>query len=89
MKSLVLMSLFGVGALAIWKHHVAASHAGKVASDNQLPSGVSVYNSQPAPQQTQQILAAQATNPDAVAEPGFSGAFGPFENQPGDDEDLY
>jgi hypothetical protein len=50
---------------------------------------VSVYNSQPAPQQTQQILAAQATNPDAVAEPGFSGAFGPFENQPGDDEDLY
>jgi hypothetical protein len=88
MKALVLISLFSVGAFAIWKHHVHAT-AAKTPVNGEIPVGVSAYPSQPAAQQPQQILAGQMTNEDAVSEFGYSGAFGAYENQPGDGEELY
>ncbi len=88
MKGLALFALFGIGAIAIWKHHVQATATVK-APGSDLPSGVSVYPNAPAPQQGQQILAALATNPDAVSDLGFSPAFGWDENQPGTGEELW
>lgn len=90
MKSLVLVALFGVGAVAIWKHHLAAANKTRsITTANDLPAGVSVYPSDPAPQQPQQIVAAAVTNSDAVSDVGFGAAFGPYENQPGDGEVAY
>lgn len=88
MKGITLVALFAVGAFAIWKHHLQMSATHKMPAPG-VPAGVSQYPAIPAPSLNQQILAAQITNPDAVSEVGFSGAFGPFENQPGDGESLY
>jgi hypothetical protein len=89
MKALVLISLFGVGAVAIWKHHLhATANKNPVASDV-AAAGVSVYPGQPAPSKPDQVLAALSTNPDAVSDLGYAAAFGQFENQPGDGEELY
>jgi len=87
MKGLALIALLGVGIAAIWKHH--ALGIAKATPTSDLPSGVSLYPSIPAPNLPQQLTAAQVTNSQAVSEPGFSGAFGPNENQPGADEVLY
>lgn len=87
MKSFALLGLLVVGGFVVWKHHVHATTAKTPTSD--VPNGVSMYPTIPAPQQPQQLLAPLQTNPDAVSDPGFSAAFGAFENQPGDGEVLY
>lgn len=88
MKNLILLGLAGVGVFAIWKHHQGAMVTSMIPA-NTIPNGVSIYPSQPAAQYPQQVFAAQATNPDAVSDVGYSAAFGPNENQPGDGETLY
>lgn len=89
MKGLILLGLFGVGALAIWKHHKGALATHTAADANGIPSGVSVYSSIPAANSPQQILAAFQTNSSAVSDLGFAPAFGESENQPGPGEVLY
>ena len=89
MKTIVVIGLFAVGAFAIWKHHLAAATAAKNVSPNSLPAGVSQYPANPAPQQAQQVQASLVTNSDAVSDLGYGAAFGPYENQPGDGEELY
>lgn len=87
MKTLALVGLFGVGLFAIWKHHVQATAVKTPATD--IPSGVSAYPSTPAANYPSQILAAAITNSNAVSEPGYSPAFGQYENQGTDEEELY
>lgn len=87
MKGIALLALAGIAGFAIWKHHVHSTSAKVPTSD--IPSGVSEYSATPAPQQPQQVLAALPTNTSAVSEPGTSAAFGEYENQPGDGEELY
>lgn len=91
MKGIILIALFGVGAVAIYKHHLSlatATQPGGGASGD-LVSGVSVYPNVAAAQRPQQILAALPTNSEAVSEFGYSPAFGDEENQPGPGETLY
>lgn len=88
MKGIALIALLGVGAFAIWKHHIHAATAAKTVTADS-PSGVSQYPATPAAQYPGQVLAALPTNSDAVSDPGFAAAFGDYENQPGDGESLY
>jgi hypothetical protein len=88
MKGFVLIALLGVGAVAIWKHHLAAATLTTAAAGGGLPSGVSEYPMVPAPSKPDQVLAALPTNQNAVSDFGFSPAFGADENQPGVGEEL-
>jgi hypothetical protein len=87
MKGIILVGLFSVGLVAIFKHHQAATGGGTTGTA--IPSGVSVYPSTPAPNLPQQVTAAFLTNPDAVSLEGYSAATGANENQPTDDELLW
>jgi hypothetical protein len=88
MKNFVLLALLGVGAVAVWKHHLQAAKLTVAGAGGDLPSGVSMYPAIAAPSKPDQILAAQITNSDAVSDIGFSPAFGADENQPGMGEEL-
>jgi hypothetical protein len=87
MKTFLLFGLIAFAIAVIWKHlHTSVDLSAELQI---VPSGVPHYVDTPAAQNIAQIRAAWVTNPDAVSEPGFAGAFGTAENQPSDGELAY